>query len=250
MASGFARGAKARGKRIAFGDGQRIIWDQHSEEIFRGNPNVAKPGCERDADIEFVPFYKGNRLYNRQQGNRWIWNYEFKAIPGEMFFDETEKRNSLRYGKGFILIEPHVPYWKSSAVNKDWGFENYQAVTDRLKAQGYTVAQFKSRSGDRMLEGVEKLRSMSFRDALGILSHARMYIGPEGGLHHGAAAVGVPAVVIFGGFIPPQVTGYDFHKNLAGSDEFCGSLKPCSHCKEALARITPDLVCEEAIEGL
>jgi hypothetical protein len=33
------------------------------------------------------------------------------------------------------------------------------------------------------------------------------------------------------------VTGYDTHTNLTGGAEACGSLAPCNHCKEAMARI-------------
>jgi ADP-heptose:LPS heptosyltransferase len=74
-----------------------------------------------------------------------------------------------------------------------------------------------------------------------------LYIGPEGGLHHGAAAVGIPAVVLFGGFIPPQVTGYKTHVNLTGgADFFCGSLQACKHCAEAMERIKSKHVCDAA----
>src|SRR3954469_20507783 len=111
MASGFAKGAAKRGKRIAFGDGNKILWDQHSEQIFRGNPNIAPPGSEGSSDLEWIPFYKGNRIYNTHDRNkeRWIWNYDFKPVPGEMFFHEKELKFAKQFGKGFILIEPHVP---------------------------------------------------------------------------------------------------------------------------------------------
>jgi hypothetical protein len=54
-----ARGAKARGKRIAFGDGQQIISSPWSEQIFRFNPNIARPGDERADDIEWIRHHKG-----------------------------------------------------------------------------------------------------------------------------------------------------------------------------------------------
>lgn len=251
MATGFARGAKARGKRIAFGNKHQIIWDQNSETIFRNNPNIARPGCERDADIEWFDFWKGHRLYNYRSGDRWVWNLNFRAKPGEVFFDQQEARNGARYGRGFVLIEPHLPLWKGPYIrNKDWGFDKYQRIVNRLKMMGARVVQFKHLAGETMLDGVEKLKPYNFRDALAILSNASLYIGPEGGLHHGAAAVGVPAVVIFGGFIPPSVTGYDMHSNLAGSSEFCGSLKPCEHCRRAMENITVDQVYEEAMDRL
>jgi FkbM family methyltransferase len=50
--------------------------------------------------------------------------------------------------------------------------------------------------------------------AAGVLSGASLLISPEGGLHHAAAALGVRAVVIFGGFISPATTGYALHTNL------------------------------------
>jgi ADP-heptose:LPS heptosyltransferase len=251
MATGMARGAQARGMRIAFGDGRNILWDKRSEHVFGGNPNIARPGSERDQDLEWVAYYKGHRIYNRQDAarSRWIWNLDFRPQPGELFFDRNEQRNGIRYGKSFVLIEPNIEAWKSVAPNKDWGFEKYQAVADALKAQGCRVVQFHYDKSP-MLAGVEKLRSMSFRDALAIMKHAALYVGPEGGLHHGAAAVGVPAVVLFGGFIPPSVTGYDDHTNLTGGAEACGSYTRCQHCIDAMAAISVDEVVDAALERL
>lgn len=250
MATGMARGANARGKRIAFGDGERILWDKSSRLIFAGNQNIAPPGSERAKDLEWIAYYKGHRIYNRQDGDRWVWNLDFRPRPGEMFFHSAEKRISKRYGEGFVLIEPHVETWKSVAPNKDWGRANYQRVADRLRADGYRVAQFRYDKAGEPLAGVQVLPTMSFRDALAILSRAALYIGPEGGLHHGAAAGGVTAVVLFGGFIPPQVTGYIGHANLTGGAEACGSLKPCRHCAEAMRAISVDEVYAAARDRL
>lgn len=249
LASGLARGAKERGKRIAFGDKRKIIWDSRSPDIFRGNPNIASPGSEGADDLDWVRFYKGHRIYNRQAGDRWEWNYDFKAIPGEMFFDDRERQESRRYGKGFILIEPALPPGKSVAPNKDWGARNYQIVADRLRNDGHRVVQFSS-PGSTPLQNVQRLRTRSFRDAVSIIRHAKLYIGPEGGLHHAAGAARIPGVVLFGGFIPPQVTGYDIHTNLTGGAEACGSLRPCKHCADAMARISVDEVLDAARERL
>jgi hypothetical protein len=251
MATGFAKGAAARGKRIAFGDGSKILWDQHSEQIFQGNPNIAPPGSERDDDVEWFPFYKGNRLYNRhdQVRERWVWNYSFRAQPGELFFTDKElsfARNAAE--KGFVLIEPYVPAYKSCAPNKTWPLLRYGNVVQWLKKKGYNVQQFSHAGG--VLPGAGTIQAPTFRHALAVLAQAALYIGPEGGLHHGAAAVGIPAVVIFGGFIPPQVTGYDSHINLTGDVEACGSLTPCSHCSEAMNNIKTKHVTHAAKELL
>jgi hypothetical protein len=251
LGTGMARGAVARGKRIAFGDGSRIIWDKNSVEIFRKNKNIAIPGSERDDDIEWIPFYRGHRLYNRQEAGRWVWNYEFRPIPGELFFSAVESNFANRISPDFVLIEPNVPWWKSVAVNKDWGVRKYQAVADELRAKGHRVAQFSY--GKVRLQGVEVINAGDFRTAVAALAKARFAILPEGGLHHGAAAVGVRSVVIFGGFIPPAVTGYDFHINLTGGSEACGSIHECQHCRAALDAISVEDVlgaCKKLIKGV
>ena len=244
LATGMARGAARRGKRIAFGDGRKILWDKHSEQVFRDNPNIAPPGSERHRDIEWVHYYKGSRIYNRQDGDRWVWNMDFRPTPGQLYLSAAEQREAKRYGYGFVLIEPNVEAWKSSSANKDWGVKRYQAVADRLRADGHVVAQFAY--GQSQLKGVKGVTARNFRDAVAIMRHARLYLGPEGGLHHGAAAMGRSAVVLFGGFIPPQVTGYEGHTNLTGGAEACGSLKPCQHCRKAMDAITVEEVLQAA----
>ena len=241
MATGLARGAAARNKRVAFGDGKKIIWDQHSQHIFHGNPNIALPGEERRKDLEWVPHYKGHRLYNSQASGRWVWNYDFKPTPGEMFFSVPELDDGRRSGKGFVIVEPNVPRWKTAAYNKDWGVHRYQAVANELRQRGIRLLQL-IYGNEPILVGVSQTKTKSFRDAISIMANAVGYLGPEGGLHHAAAAVGIPAVVIFGGFVPPSVTGYKTHINLTGGAEACGSLTKCEHCRAALAAITPEEV--------
>lgn len=241
MATGMARRAKARGKKIAFGDGRKIIWDKHSEPVFRHNPNVAKPGSEGAGNLEWREFYAGKRIYNRRVGDRWEWNYEFRAMPGEMFFSRSEMEFTRKYGSGFVIVEPNVPQFKSSAPNKTWAFSRYQELVSRLVAAGFNVRQFKYPGGEK-LSGAKQIAAPSFRHALAVLTNAALYVGPEGGMHHGAAAVGIRGVVLFGGFIPPQVTGYETHINLTGGAEACGSLQRCAHCAAAMERISVEQV--------
>jgi Glycosyltransferase family 9 (heptosyltransferase) len=241
MATGLASGAAQRGKKIAFGDGRKIIWDKHSAPVFRNNPNVARPGSEGASNLEWRDFYAGHRIYNRRVGDRWEWNYEFRAVPGEVFFLRSEREFAERQHSGFILIEPSVPQFKSVAPNKTWPLHRYQELARRLMGAGFKVRQFEHRGGQK-LEGVKAISAPTFRHALAALSRSAFYVGPEGGLHHGAAAVGIKAVVLFGGFIPPLVTGYNTHVNLTGGAEACGSLQRCAHCEAAMAAISVDEV--------
>lgn len=240
LATGMARGAKKRGKRIAFGDGERIRWDHHSAQIFKGNPNIALPGQERQRDLEWIAFYKGHRIYNSQDGDRrWIWHPEkFKAIPGEIFLTPDEISWAMQFGKDFVVIEPNVPEQKYCAPNKRWPLERFNQVAQEFTAAGYKVIQFGYPGARHRLQHATYVKTPTFRHALALMRNARLAILPEGGLHHGAAALDVKAVVLFGGFITPAVTGYDTHVNLTGGAEACGSLKECEHCRAAMDAIS------------
>lgn len=236
-----ARGAADRGKRVAFGDGHQITWGPHSAEIFDRNPNIAPPGSEGAKDIEWIAHYKGHRLYNWQDGNRWRWHMDFRAKPGQIYFSSEEIAYAKKAGSGYILIEPNLPAFKKHVVNKAWPFDRYEQVAREFVSAGYRVVQFGYRGMKFRLPSAAYIRTPSFRYSLAMLSRARLAVVPEGGMHHGAAAVNVKAVVLFGGFIPPQVTGYDTHANLTGgATHFCGSLLPCDHCKAAMAAIKVD----------
>lgn len=243
MGSGVARGAAARGKRIAFGDGRRIIWnEQNAWSIFRGNPNVAPPGSEGCPHLEWVEHYPGKRLYHRgRTGHIWLYS-RWRATPGEIFLTASEAAfgADLRFD---VVIEPNV---KKGAPNKQWGFERYEEVARQLARSGLSVAQLLGNPGQRRLENAAPILTPTFRHALAILSRAGMYVGPEGGLHHGAAAFGVPGVVVFGGFTHPRNTGYDIHENIFVGDEPCGRQDPCPHCKAAMDSIGVDRVVHAA----
>ena len=253
IGTGLARGAAARRKKIAFGDGRRILWDANSAAIFADNPNIVpRTGREMNAtyDVEWIPFYKGNRLYNRHSPGRWVWNHDFRCVPGEIFLTKQERQWSRLVGDHpFVVMEPN-PSAKSPVANKRWPFERYEEVARALRSARYEVIQFNYPGGSKRLTTARSLTCPSFRHALAILERARLYVGGEGGLHHGAAAVGVGGVVLFGGFVPPLVTGYAVHANLTGGAEACGSLSPCAHCRDAMEAITVNEVLEHAMERL
>lgn len=248
MGSGIAKGAQTRGKRIAFGDTRRIHWRRpHAHEIFAGNPNVAPPGSECASDIEWVRHYSGHRLYAKPGGGRWLWNYSFKATPGEVFLTPEEKAFAAKVPAGFVLIEPRV---KMTAPNKQWPYKRYIQVAQELIKAGHKVYTPNYHGVQPLVAGVHLLPYGTFRQALALLARASLYIGPEGGLHHGAAAMGTRAVVIFGGFISPRVTGYDAHVNLA-SAEACGNYgRRCHHCEMAMNMITTNQVVQAALSQL
>ena len=252
MGSGMARGAAARGKRIAFGDGRKIKWHANAHMVFRNNPNVAPPGSERHAsDLEWIAHYVGCRAYfqpKRPQNGRWGFDTSFRATPGEFFFDTDEEQ----FGKDAALMQDAIviePWIKAQASpNKQWKVDRYRRVATALGQAGYKVVQFEYGLGH--ISEARPFKPLSFRCAVAAMRRAALYIGGEGALHHAAAAVGIPAVVIFGGFIHPRTTGYAIHTNLFIGNEPCGSRLKCDHCTNAMNAIGVDLVVHSALKHL
>ena len=166
---------------------------------------------------------------------QWTWK-PYKPIPDEIKFTDEELEFAERYA-GRVMVEPNVKDIGHS--NKAW--HRWPALLAALRKEG--IPTFQCGPGGTSWIADDFLLTPTFRYAAAALSKARAFIGTEGGLGHAAAAVGVPSVIIFGGFISPQVTGYDMHRNLfTGTGLGCGMRIDCKHCREAMDKITVDEV--------
>lgn len=237
MASGDAREAHERtGRRVEILDRYGV---RRSHAMWLGNPRIVKPGEKGD----FVPVVSGGncRPYHRAKySDRWVFNPDFRAIPGEIYFTEEELEFGARHSPG-IVIEPTLK--AKASPNKQWGWERWRQFADL--ARGLDLVQLGAAGAPR-LPGVRFIETPDFRRACAVLARAAAYVGHEGGLHHAAAALGVPGVVIFGGFTPVELTGYAIHRNLGvGIKGACGRRTPCEHCAAEMARIAPERVLAE-----
>lgn len=253
IGSGLARGAYNRGKLIAFGDGKKIIWSDQAKMIYQNNPNVAPLETHTVANpkLQWIPYYRGHRFYGEIKNNKWVFveNGLWTCPKGELFFSNEEKEFGLKHAREpFVVIEPRVKIHGATAgVNKQWPVDRYAAVAGYLNKIGIRVVQFVPTGSKKLLLGIEVVETPNIRFAFSVLEHADLYIGPEGALHHGAAALGTNAVVIFGGFNSPKATGYAEQVSLAVGEP-CGSIHPCVHCREAMNSITVDEVIDHAMK--
>lgn len=232
MATGEAKRAQALDPRRV------VVLDRHGNPrrhaLFENNPRIDYQRKPTNQEIINGPSVRPYIAGKTDQ--RWIWK-SYRPEPGELYFNDAEILLGQQY-QGYVIIEPNIK--ECAARNKDWNWCRWLSLLPFLK--GLPLAQAGS-SNAAILPGVRHLVTRSFREACAILSHSRAFVGTEGGLHHAAAALGLPAVVIFGGFISPQVTGYLDHRNLfSGEGLGCGSRLPCQHCREAMHKITPEIV--------
>ncbi|HEX7455694.1 MAG TPA: glycosyltransferase family 9 protein, partial [Gallionella sp.] len=127
------------------------------------------------------------------------------------------------------------------------GLARWQKFAQLAFKAGFELWEL-SPSGARTLRYTNVICTPDFRRACAVLANAKAYVGNEGGMHHAAAALGIPAVVIFGGFISPQQTGYATQRNLTAGGKPCGMRQPCRHCADAMAAITPEMVLNKLME--
>lgn len=239
----------APGTRAAFcQEPGRIVWSRQAHEIYKHNPLVARPGEERAGDLEWIRHAKGCRVYTKSFRNRrWEFNYDFSVrnLPQPQLHMQPSERQLAHdaVGTPFILVESRI---KDVSPNKMW--PHWDKLIPELLRLGLPVVgmNYSDVTPSAHLLCDLLVDTPSFRHAAALVGSAALYMGPEGGLHHAAAATGTKAVVLFGGFIDPCLTGYAQHHNIFTTDEACGNVDSCAHCREAMQRITVDMVVEAA----
>lgn len=212
------------------------IWN----EVFDHNPRIAH---STDKDVQ-VYYPRPNNLRPYCAGkttDRWTWQ-EYKPPVGELYFQPDELALAARHNID-VVIEPGIK--SGASPNKQWGPGRWAQLIAMMLKAGIRPVQFVRPGTKQGFPGVSVIETNKFRRACAILARARAAVVHEGGLHHAAAVVGVPAVVIYGGFISPAQTGYDLHTNLFTGGEPCGWRIPCRHCARAMEKITPELVLHE-----
>ncbi len=245
------------------GDSRPVaVLDRHGRPrwhpIWDGNPRLARPeavarglavrrivngpGCRPYIDTarmraEFAAVFPGRPFTSKLCDPRLPWRYTaWRVSPGEL--PSVPRREPGHY----VVIEPHLK--AGASPNKDWGWDRWRALVRLRRDLDWLQL---GAGGTRVLDGVRFVATTDFRAACGLLAGARAAVLPEGGLHHAAAALDVPAVVIFGGMTAPANTGYDSHVNLfdpMGGESPCGQRAPCDHCARAMAAITPAAVAD------
>lgn len=165
--------------------------------------------------------YPGRRPYIKSEKNgRMIFMDSFRPEPGELF---GLKKSDVAKGK--ILVETRTKKDFTHTVNKSFRYWDVLLKTDLPFIK------------------VEDVETKDFRDALEILNGATLFVGTDGALHHAAAALNVPAVVIWSGYSSPRHLGYERQVNIHDGSEPCGTYaRVCPHCKKKGEQIDVDLV--------
>jgi hypothetical protein len=216
-------------------------WEPYWDTLWDGLPFMQKQMTLDCAVLRNGPSVR--HYYSGMKDNRILWR-KWDIAPGEIRLTDEEREwaaNETRlFGERFIVTESRHKEKGGGGANKQW--PHWQEFFDRRIEIGVP---------HRVLF-YEMREAPTFRHACAILERSIGYVGHEGGLHHAAAALGKRAVVVFGGYISPDVTGYANHKNLyVAADKYplgCGTVTPCDHCRAAMEVISVEQVVEAVRE--
>lgn len=194
-----------------------------SKKVYGAAQLLNAPGCR--------PYIAG------KTHDRWIWRH-WNIEPGNIYLTPEELAFAAPYA-GKVLIEPNT---KVVGGNKAWPFDRWQALVDRNPKRYLQVGSPEARK----LRGVEFCET-GFRQALAVLMSSIGFVGCEGALHHAAAAMKIPSVVLWSEFISPEFTGYSSQHNIRHAERWCGSRIACQGCRDSMLAISVDEV-HEALE--
>lgn len=230
MASGHAE--QVEGK-IVFGNGERVHYE---EQIFLGNPKVSPVA---NKDTRWMPNFPGCRPYIQgvdPERKRFIFNPHYRAAYGKVYLSDGEREWAAKQVKGdFILVEPYTKDPQGIlhlGLNKRWD------KWEQLLKLDYPWLQ-----AGQKAPMTRQVPTKSFRRAMALIERAKLVITTDGAIHHAAAALGVPAIVLWGGVVSPKILGYPTHTNIWNGAEPCGTYAhECPHCKQAMRSIALDQV--------
>ncbi len=233
----------------------------HSE-IYENNPNISDcRNLDKDKLIHIIDYHPGNRPYidyEKSTSLNYAWNKKFKPTSGELYFSNKEisdaerviyeskifwSKNNINEYKNIIFLETsstkiNDKQFSIKHANKDWGYDNWNNLIDNIKKDYLIIHSVHNKT--KPIKGVFAPKNINFRLACAIMSKCDIYVGPEGGFGHVAAALKKKAVLYFGGWISPKIIGYDFHENIyfENKNSPCGKYKElCEHCEEARKQI-------------
>ena len=236
----------------------RIVVETPWKELFANNPDAdwVTDKHVKTTKRHIKPVYRvekrGDRPFIAQMlsyigsGNA--------GTPHIYLTDSEIERAAGDYPGRYIAI---CPTGKSvfSSNRREWGLDNFQKLRDLLS--DYRFIQI-GLPRDALLDNAADARGLSVRESAAIIHNAWFFLGLEGGFMHVARAVDTRSVIVFGGYILPEVSGYRENVNIS-SEVDCSpcynshvSRRPCDSmkCMKTIdPRVVYDRIRREFIEA-
>ena len=152
--------------------------------------------------------------------------------------DERSKARLIRppSSRPLLVVHPFSGFF--AARSKQWDFRHWKRFLELIPPEIETIrfgdvedpATPTERPNHREVVG------MDLRLTAAILQSADAFVGQDSGLAHLATALRVPSVVLFTGYVPPEVFGYEQNVNLVPDLPYapCWAKDGCAPCKSEI----------------
>lgn len=249
------------------GWGDDLIWLGEAKHQFLkdGKPRrptrewVPQPIKEAYLYSPYVNMKAGVPLEERHNQKRpYKGTADYVLKPAELTLTDEEIRlGDEEYNKGsYWIICPDNKPDQFLGNNRVWGYDNWQQLLGIINKNfpNQRLLRLKPPYTDQHLDYVETIDSPGFRFMISKGRRASLIITTDGCWHHIAASWNVPAIVLWGGAASPypsekrkySALGYPGQCHIVDTEDSetpCYNERPnCEHCKQAWARITPELV--------
>ena len=228
----------------------RINCITRNPELLRQDPHIATLNgpetyiCLRHWYLELIEHKQGKvNVLAESFRHMGIATYDYRA---SVCLTEKERNEGLERLSG--LNRPIVSVnARSKEPVKNWPVENWRQLAGLLQEK-YDLVQLGDGT-EPLLDGVRSFAgTLSLRESMSVLSHAKAHVGPDSFLMHAANGLGIRSVILFGGSRTPANLGYasniNFHVPMP-----CGPCyihqsrgETCTHGVECMNRMPVDMV--------
>jgi heptosyltransferase III len=209
LAGFFARGGELNPEWCEyFGSFQQVVsWLFDPDGIFEANvrragvkhfiPAYAKISDENHASVQWAHGLQSLALYLEEQAARLVPTAEMLRLG-----DEWLRGHGVTADAPFTAIHPG-----SGSAKKNWPVERWLELAQRVAGDGDRLIFFVGEADQAILAVLERAfagmnvifaRDLPLPMVAAVMTRARRYFGHDTGVSHLAAAVGIPATVLFG----------------------------------------------------
>jgi ADP-heptose:LPS heptosyltransferase len=222
---------------------RRIVIESPWKDLFRHNPHV---DWATDRHLKTTKRHIRPSYRVRKRGDRPLLEQLMRcigaggpAVPRVYLTQDEIDAARRRYAGCYIAVCP-ASKKDFSANRKEWGLERFQELRDRLSEYDFVQIGVPD---DPLLDNVTDARGLPVRQSAAVIQNAWFFLGLEGGLMHLAKAVGTRSVIIYGGYVRPEVSAYSENLNIHSDVE-------CSPCYDSHMPQKPcdSMICMRAIE--
>ncbi len=153
-----------------------------------------------------------------------------------------------------LVVHPFSGFF--AARSKQWDFRHWKNFLESIPPEIETLrfSEVEDPATPTERPNHREMVGMDLRLIAAILQSADAFVGQESGLAHLATALGVPSVILFTGYVPPDVFGYEQNVNLVPDLPYapCWDKDGCAPCRAEICTraIQAETVCEKTLQVL